>query len=59
MGTAADIQIRQTFGFSKDGSVKIPLIIIDDMVQVDPANGLATLDTFNRLDPSEIEVLRF
>ena len=54
-GTAADIQIRQTFGFSKDGNSTIPLIIIDDMVQVDPTNGKPTLDTFNRLDPSEIE----
>ncbi len=54
-GSASDIQIRQTFGFSKDGNTTIPLIIIDDMVQVDPANGKPTLDTFNRLDPSEIE----
>jgi TonB-linked SusC/RagA family outer membrane protein len=54
-GTAADIQIRQTFGFSKDGNTTIPLIVIDDMVQIDPTTGLATLETFNRLDPSEIE----
>lgn len=54
-GDAASIQIRQTFGFSKDGNSNIPLIIIDDMVQIDPQSGLATLETFNRLDPSEIE----
>nr|WP_199002389.1 SusC/RagA family TonB-linked outer membrane protein [Flavobacterium sp. ASV13] len=54
-GDAASIQIRQTFGFSKDGNSTIPLIVIDDMVQVDPATGKATLDAFNRLDPSEIE----
>jgi len=54
-GDAATIQIRQTFGFSKDGNSTIPLIVIDDMVQVDPATGKATLDAFNRLDPSEIE----
>lgn len=54
-GDAASIRIRQTFGFSKDGNSEIPLIIIDDMIQVDPATGRATLETFNRLDPSEIE----
>ncbi len=54
-GDAATIQIRQTFGFSKDGNSTIPLVVIDDMVQVDPATGKATLDAFNRLDPSEIE----
>jgi len=54
-GDAASIQIRQTFGFSKDGNSTIPLVVIDDMVQVDPATGKATLDAFNRLDPSEIE----
>ncbi|TDW47906.1 TonB-linked SusC/RagA family outer membrane protein [Flavobacterium sp. 270] len=54
-GDAASIQIRQNFGFSKDGSSPIPLVIIDDMIQVDPTNGKPTLEQFNRLDPSEIE----
>jgi TonB-linked SusC/RagA family outer membrane protein len=54
-GGASDIQIRQTFGFSKDGSTNFPLIVIDDMVQIDPSNGKSSLETFNRLDPSEIE----
>ncbi len=54
-GETADLQIRQTFSFSKDGGSDIPLIVIDDMVQVDPQNGKPTLDLFNRLDPSEIE----
>lgn len=54
-GDAASIQIRQSFGFSKDGNSTIPLVIIDDMIQVDPANGRPTLEQFNRLDPSEIE----
>lgn len=54
-GDAASIQIRQTFGFSKDGNTNIPLIVIDDMVQIDPTTGRSTLETFNRLDPSEIE----
>ncbi|MCR8666761.1 TonB-dependent receptor [Aestuariibaculum sp. M13] len=54
-GEAATIQIRQTFGFSKDGNTTLPLVVIDDMVQVDPDSGLPTLETFNRLDPSEIE----
>jgi len=54
-GDAASLQIRQTFGFSKDGNSNIPLVVIDDMVQIDPQNGKPTLDTFNQLDPSEIE----
>jgi len=54
-GETATLQIRQTFGFSKDGNTDTPLIVIDDMVQVDPQTGRATLDALNRLDPSEIE----
>ena len=54
-GGSADISIRQTFGFSKDGSNSIPLIVIDDMVQIDPETGRASQEAFNRLDPSEIE----
>ncbi|RYF21203.1 MAG: SusC/RagA family TonB-linked outer membrane protein [Flavobacteriales bacterium] len=54
-GDAAAIEIRQTYGFSKDGSSKTPLIVIDDMIQVDPVNGRPSLEAFNRLDPSEIE----
>lgn len=54
-GDSGSIQIRQTFGFSKNGNFTIPLVVIDDMVQIDPTNGLPTLETFNRLDPSEIE----
>jgi TonB-linked SusC/RagA family outer membrane protein len=54
-GDAGSIQIRQSFGFSKDGNSSNPLVVIDDMVQIDPATGQPTLDTFNRLDPSEIE----
>lgn len=56
-GEAASIQIRQSFGFSKDGNSSNPLIVIDDMVQINPENGQPTLETFNRLDPSEIESL--
>ena len=54
-GETASLQIRQTFSFSKDGGSNDPLIVIDDMVQVDPENGLPTMETFNRLDPTEIE----
>tara|TARA_R110002050_G_scaffold53118_2_gene120877 strand:- start:141306 stop:144665 length:3360 start_codon:yes stop_codon:yes gene_type:complete len=54
-GEEADLQIRQSFGFSKDGNSTLPLIVIDDMVQVDPTTGKPTLDAFNRLDVSEIE----
>jgi len=54
-GQTADITIRQTFGLSSDGSTNFPLIVIDDMVQIDPATGKSSMDMFNRLDPSEIE----
>jgi TonB-linked SusC/RagA family outer membrane protein len=54
-GDASSIQIRQSFGFSKDGNSTIPLVIIDDMIQVDPLTGKPTLDSFNRLDASEVE----
>lgn len=53
-GETATLQIRQTFGFTS-GTNSIPLIVIDDQIQVDPVTGLSTLDSFNRLDPSEIE----
>lgn len=54
-GEASTMQVRQTFSFSKDGGSDVPLVVIDDMVQVDPQSGLPSLDAFNRLDPSEIE----
>jgi TonB-dependent SusC/RagA subfamily outer membrane receptor len=54
-GESATLQVRQTFSFSKDGGSDVPLIVIDDMIRVDPQTGLPSLDEFNRLDPSEIE----
>ncbi|PXY43901.1 SusC/RagA family TonB-linked outer membrane protein [Flavobacterium hydrophilum] len=55
-GGAADITIRQSFGFTNATSqFRVPLIVIDDMVQIDPQTGLPTQEAFNRLDPSEIE----
>jgi TonB-linked SusC/RagA family outer membrane protein len=53
--TDATASIRQQFGFSKDGSNTLPLIIIDDVIQIDPATGQSTMDQFNLLDPSEVE----
>jgi len=53
--TDAALKIRQTFGFSKDGSNSNPLIVIDDVIQVDPATNLSSMEQFNRLDPSEVE----
>ena len=54
-GDAATLAIRQPFSFSKDGGNSIPLVIIDDVIQVDPQTGQPTLDQFNMLDASEIE----
>lgn len=54
-GENATLSIRQNFGFSKDGNSPIPLVIIDDIIQLDPNTGLPTLDQFNNLDPSQVE----
>jgi len=54
-GIGATLSIRQQFGFSKDGSSTLPLIIIDDVIQLDPNTGRPTMDQFNLLDPSEVE----
>jgi len=54
-GENATLSIRQVFGFSKDGSSQLPLVIIDDVIQIDPNTGLPTLNQFNTLDPNEVE----
>lgn len=54
-GEGASISIRQSFSYSKDGGNSIPMVIIDDVIQIDPNSGLPTLETFNALDPTEIE----
>lgn len=54
-GTMAQVSIRQQFNWGKDGGGTIPLVIIDDVVQIDPATNLPTLDKFNMLDLSEVE----
>lgn len=54
-GTMASLSIRQQFNWGKDGGGTIPLIVIDDVVQIDPATNLPTLDRFNMLDLSEVE----
>ena len=54
-GTLATLDIRQQFNWGKDGGNTAPLIVIDDVLQVDPQTGLPSLDKFNELDLSEIE----
>lgn len=54
-GQMATLSIRQQFNWGKDGGGTIPLIVIDDVVQIDPATNLPTLDRFNLLDLSEVE----
>lgn len=54
-GENATLSIRQNFGYSKDGNSQIPLVVIDDIIQLDPNTGLPTLDQFNNLDPSQVE----
>ena len=59
-GTNADeVYVRQsrTFnGISKDGGNAVPLIIIDDVMQLGD-NGQPSMEQFNLLDPSEVESL--
>lgn len=54
-GTMASVNIRQQFNWGKDGGNSNPLIVIDDVEQLDPSTGLPTLNTFNLLDLSEVE----
>lgn len=54
-GSTPSISIRQQFGFSKNGSYETPLVIIDDVIQLDPENGQPSMTQFNMLDLSEVE----
>ncbi|MCH5687139.1 TonB-dependent receptor plug domain-containing protein [Niabella sp. W65] len=54
-GSMPSLSIRQQFNWGKDGGGTNPLIIIDDVIQVDPQTGLSSLDRFNQLDLSEVE----
>ncbi|MFD2918313.1 SusC/RagA family TonB-linked outer membrane protein [Terrimonas rubra] len=54
-GSLATLSIRQQFNWGKDGGGTIPLVVIDDVIQVDPQTGLPSLDRFNMLDISEVE----
>jgi TonB-dependent SusC/RagA subfamily outer membrane receptor len=54
-GVMASLSIRQQFILGKDGGNANPLIIIDDVIQVDPETGLSSMDRFNQLDISEVE----
>ena len=54
-GIAPTISVRQQFNWGKDGGVTNPLIVIDDVIQVDPSTGLSSTDRFNLLDLSEVE----
>jgi TonB-linked SusC/RagA family outer membrane protein len=54
-GALATLSIRQQFNWGKDNGNTIPLIVIDDVIQVDPQTGWSSLDRFNQLDLSEVE----
>ena len=49
------MSIRQSFNYAKDGGDSTPLVIIDDVIQIDANTGRATLEQFNLLDASEVE----
>ena len=54
-GEMPSISVRQQFNWGKDGGNTNPLIIIDDVIQLDPQTGLSSMDRFNLLDMSEVE----
>lgn len=54
-GVMASLNIRQQFNWGKDGGNTNPLIVIDDVIQVDPQTGLSSMERFNQLDISEVE----
>ncbi|AEV99910.1 SusC/RagA family TonB-linked outer membrane protein [Niastella koreensis] len=54
-GATPTVTVRQQFNWGKDGGSPSPLIVIDDVIQVDPSTGLSSLDRFNMLDLSEVE----
>jgi TonB-linked SusC/RagA family outer membrane protein len=54
-GINPTLNIRQQFNWGKDGGNPFPLIVIDDVIQVDAQSGLPSLDRFNLLDLSEVE----
>jgi TonB-dependent SusC/RagA subfamily outer membrane receptor len=54
-GVMPTLSIRQQFNWGKDGGNANPLIIIDDVIQIDPSTGLNSMDRLNMLDISEVE----
>lgn len=54
-GQMPTLSVRQQFNWGKDNGGTIPLVVIDDVIQVDPTTGLPSLDRFNQLDLSEVE----
>lgn len=53
-GATGSFRIRQPMSFTSSSSFNQPLIVIDDVVQVDE-NGEPSMNAFNMLDQSEIE----
>lgn len=54
-GAMASLSIRQQFNWGKDGGTDLPMVVIDDVIQLDPQTGKSSLDRFNQLDLSEVE----
>lgn len=54
-GDGASIAIRQAFTFSKDGGNTVPLVVIDDVPQINDDSGLSTVGSLNSLNVDEIE----
>ena len=55
-GETGTFSIRQPMSFDSGGNFNQPLIVIDDVVQVDE-NGEPSMTAFNMLDSSEIETM--
>src|SRR6185437_7879116 len=54
-GDLATLSVRQQFNLGKDGGGTAPIVVIDDVIQIDPQTGLPSLEAFNNLDLSEVE----
>ncbi|HEU0227264.1 MAG TPA: SusC/RagA family TonB-linked outer membrane protein, partial [Arachidicoccus soli] len=53
-GDMATLDVRQQFNYGKDGGSTSPIVVIDDVIQVDPQSGLPSQTALQNLDLSEV-----
>ncbi len=54
-GDLATVSVRQQFNWGKDGGSTSPIIVIDDVIQIDPQTGKPSQEAFQNLDLSEVK----